>query len=354
MNHLRCAYSDGQRSAIGRSPRNERRDIQYFIRQDCLMAVVTRWLVLLNYNMSGLCLQHLQRFAEADDLGVLFVDNDSRADDRAALESGVRASSGEIVDSHDPAVRSRLRAILANGAHTVLLRCPSNLGYGGGNNAGLRLLLDIHGEALRVLVTNPDVEITPAAARGLFDDDADVCGPAVHEAYIGGPRPDAPAHDYSTGFADTARWSRSEATGPWLSGCCLKITGGALRRFGLLPEETFLYDEETFFFARVRKGGGVPIYRSDVVVTHAGSVSTGGKKSFHYFYYIFRNRWLFYQRVGKRLFGGRWRFYVLYLDWVVGAGRSALRKRNLEGVRGILTGAWHGMLGIDGRHEGPR
>jgi GT2 family glycosyltransferase len=325
-----------------------------FTGQGGIVVVVTRWVLLLNYNTAGLCLEHLTRFAQVEDLGVLIVDNCSSEDDRARLEEGIHRAKGEAVSADATDVDSQLRSAMLAGRRAVLLRCPVNLGYGGGNNAGLRLLLAIHGDALRVLITNPDVELTPAAARSLFDDDADVSGPAVHEAYIGGLRAHEPAHDYSTGFADVTRWSRAESTGPWLSGCCLKMTGSALRRFGLLPEETFLYDEETFFFARVRKAGGVPVYRGDVVVTHAGSVSTGGKKSFHYFYYIFRNRWLFYQRVGKKLFGGRWRFYVLYFDWVLGAGRSALRKRNLEGVRGILTGMGHGMLGIDGRHRGRR
>jgi len=98
-----------------------------------------RWVLLLNYNTAGLCLQHLARFAQVDDLGVVIVDNCSGVDDRSQLEVGVRQASGEIVSADDPEVEARLRAAMLAGARTVLLRCAVNLGYGGGNNMGLRL-----------------------------------------------------------------------------------------------------------------------------------------------------------------------------------------------------------------------
>lgn len=309
-----------------------------------------RWVILLNYNTADLCRARAGQLRGQDDIGLCIVDNHGNVSDLQALEALMAENGGLCVDADDPQNTARIIDAVARGCRLVLLRSPANVGFGAGNNIALRLLLKIVGERLRVIVMNPDVEASTPAMRALFDDDAGVCGPAVYEHYSGSLRTREESMDFSTGFTDTTRWRNARATGSWLSGCCLKFSGAALQRLGLFPEETFLYDEETFFFARLRHAGYSPRYRDDVSVKHIGSVSTG-KRSFHYYYYIFRNRWLFYQRVGKVLFGPRARFYVLYLDWLVGAIRSALRQRNAAGARGILVGALHGLLGIDGRHD---
>lgn len=309
-----------------------------------------RWVTLLNYNTSELCRVHARQLHDLDDIGLCIVDNHSESTDLRSLETSVIDNDGSCIDVDGPQAALDVARALERGCRLLLLRSPHNVGFGAGNNIALRLLLEVIGERLRVVVMNPDVDASASAIRALFDDDADICGPAVHESYIGGLRPREDAFDFSTGFSDTGRWRRPSATGHWLSGCCLKFSGNALRRFGLFPEETFLYDEENFLFARVRHAGYVPRYRDDIVVRHAGSVSTG-KKTYLYFYYIFRNRWLYYQRVGKVLFGRRLRFYVLYLDWVVGAMKSTLRRGNTEGARGILMGALHGLMGLDGRRH---
>ena len=167
------------------------------------------------------------------------------------------------------------------------------------------------------------------------------------EGYLGAVRPHEPAIDYSTGFADTPRWRNLATTGPWLHGCCIKLSGTALTRYGYLPEEPFLYDEETFLVERVKRLGGTAQYLSRIVVKHQGSV-TIGKSSFHYFYYITRNRLLYFPRIAGPRYGRVWRFATLYTMWVSDSLWSTARHRTWNGVRGILVGVLHGLRGIDG------
>src|SRR5206468_8279261 len=114
-----------------------------------------------------------------------------------------------------------------------------------------------------------------------------------------------------------------------------------------LPEDLFLYDEETFLFERVKRLGGTPQYLPSIVVKHRGSVKIG-KPSFHYFYYITRNRLLYFRRIAGPRYGRVWRFMALYTMWVGDSLWSTVRRRNWNGVRGIAVGVLHGLRGIDG------
>jgi GT2 family glycosyltransferase len=302
--------------------------------------------VYLNFNLSTECARQLGLLAELPGAGIVIVDNASRPEDLVELKAGVLERGGKVIASRS--VDVEVAQSVAAGKRLLLIEHGRNAGYSAGNNVALRALHRALGSAGQYLVTNPDVELTADAARSLFAADGDIVGPAIWEHYLQGLRPFEDRCDFGTGFSDGERPPGEEGIGVRLCGCCMKITGAAIEKYGLLPEENFLYDEETRYFERVYRANGRPRYLSEVVVRHAGS-AVEGKKGFNYFYYNFRNRLTYFLEVGRPHYRRTGRFLLCYVDWVFGVLKNQLRRGNLVGARGVLAGVRDGLL----RRSGP-
>ncbi len=153
------------------------------------------------------------------------------------------------------------------------------------------------------------------------------------------------AIDFATGFVSDAM-RRSGRIG-MLHGCCIKFSGTAFEKYGFLPDENFLYEEELKYFERVHRLGGAPAYLPHIRVEHLGKASVR-KVSHEYFYYIFRNKLTYFKDIAGPTYGRHLRFAALYLDWCRGAIWSQARKGNWSGAAGVLHGVWDGLRGIKG------
>jgi len=212
---------------------------------------------------------------------------------------------------------------------------------------GLRVLHRAVGDAGQFIIANPDVELNADALRVLADPADEISGPAVFERYMQGVATELHRMDFATGFASE---HAQPGGGPVaaLGGCCLKLSGRAISRYGLLPEEHFLYNEEITFFERVHRLGGRPVYRDDVQVWHEGSAAIG-KRSFAYFYYLFRNRLVYFLVIAGPRYRAHGRFFRRYGAWAAATIWSGLRRGNTLPLRAVGTGIWHGLL----RRQGP-
>ncbi|CAN5748107.1 N/A [soil metagenome] len=215
--------------------------------------------VVLNWNNEGdtaACLDSLLA-QEGVSLEILLVDNAS-AD-----------GSGARLHERYPAVH--------------YLETGENLGYAGGNNAGLRWALDRGAEW--ILVVNND---TVADASCL----ARLLGVAAQDAHIGALAPlivrhDAPervwfagghfsrlralgTHDHEGEIADDVARTAARGDHTWractfLTGCCLLLRGEALRDVGLFRADFFAYVEDVELSLRLREAhwqlGWVPAAR---------------------------------------------------------------------------------------------
>lgn len=302
---------------------------------------VSNWVIVLNYNLSAHCLRLLDALGQAPDFGVFIVDNHSREDDYAVLRKACTEAGAQVL-ALGMVQPTEISQPIGSGQRLILASAPRNLGYAGGNNLALRALQATLGPQAQYLVLNPDVVITPTSVQALFACAADICGPAVYEHYRQSISRDNQHIDFSTGFAAPPGTPLN-----CLSGCCLKLSAHALERYGLLPEENFLYDEEVKFFERVHRAGGAPVYLPEVTVEHLGSASVG-KRSMHYFYYIFRNRLLYFlQEAGPR-YHRPGRFARYYAAWWLGTFHTNLKQRNWRGAQGLLLAVWHGLRRVSG------
>jgi GT2 family glycosyltransferase len=179
-----------------------------------------------------------------------------------------------------------------------LLRTGANLGFAGGNNAGIRRALERGAEW--VLLVNNDAVAEPgiadalaraAAARPdagilackvLFEDGGSVMyAGASFNAWLGysGRRVGYGKSDRYTNLRDVGR----------ADGAAMAISRNALERAGELDESLFAYVEDVDYSLRVRAAGLAVVFVPDAVVRHKGSASTGGRASTTNLYYSTRN-----------------------------------------------------------------
>jgi GT2 family glycosyltransferase len=232
-----------------------------------------------------------------------------------------------------------------------VLALPDNVGYAGGMNAGLGFWRE-RGGGEPVLILTPDATVAPGTLRRLVDelaadDRAGVVGPLVVHSREG-------AGLVSAGGAIDVRRVRTRPfpaardSGPfdadWIDGCCMLVRRDAVEQLSF-DERFFIYFEETDFCHRARQAGWRVRVVPDAVVEHPKSPGTLPP---YYFYYMVRNRYLFWQKnfgVGA----GRVAAVVAWLTlrgWAA-AARSLVARRDdgrarLRDARLQLRAAWAG------------
>lgn len=181
-----------------------------------------------------------------------------------------------------------------------LLQTGENLGFAGGNDAGIRRALSDGAEL--VLLLNNDTTVDPGfvdalvtAARAhpgagmlcpkiLFHDRPDVlwyAGASFHP-WLGWGR------HRGHGQVDRGQFDRLEETGR-PTGCALLVTRALCERVGLLREDFFCYAEDLEWGIRARKAGFSVLYVPASRVWHRVSRSTGGERAVTPVRYLTRN-----------------------------------------------------------------
>lgn len=178
---------------------------------------------------------------------------------------------------------------------------PRNLGYGGGNNLGLKRAIDEG--AVYVLLLNNDVVVAPDCVRRLV-------AAAEADSRIGMATPkvfyyDRPADVYwDGGIVD---WKSGEnphdsrglpveegiVKSEWLNGCSLLVRVATIREVGLLDEQYFLYFEDAEWSVRAARRGWTNAVVLQARAWHKVHRSTGGFANPAVHFYYFRNRYLF-------------------------------------------------------------
>ena len=232
-----------------------------------------------------------------------------------------------------------------------LLRTGANLGFAGGNNAGIRRALERGADW--VLLLNNDAVAEP----GLGD--------ALERAV--GTRPDAgllactilTADGQAVQFAGAGFNARLGYSGRVTTsipaglqdvgradGAALVVSRAAAENAGLLDESLFMYVEDVEWSLRVRVAGFAVVLVPGARVRHKGSGSTGGRASTTNLYYDTRNTIVVSERHAALPRGLR----ALRRGVIVGAhlAQSARHPRRVEAARAVLAGwrdARNGRLG---------
>jgi GT2 family glycosyltransferase len=260
--------------------------------------------VVLNWNNLPDTLECVDSVLRSDfsNLAVRVVDNGSREDPSAVLHE--RYPDVEVV------------------------RNPRNLGYGGGNNLGLKCAIDEG--AVYVLLLNNDVVVASDCVRRLV-------AAAEADSRIGMATPKVFYYDRPTdvywegGIVD---WKSGElphdsrglpveggiVQSEWLTGCSLLVRAATIREVGLLDERYFLYFEDADWSVRAARRGWTNAVVLEAHAWHKLSRSTGGWMNPAVRFYHFRNRYRFVTAHGPSL--GRLRWKLGYVWKMCSAYRS--------------------------------
>jgi len=219
-----------------------------------------------------------------------------------------------------------------------VFRNSRNLGYGGGNNSGLRRAID-EGAAY-ILLLNNDVVVAPDCVRLLVavaeaDRRIGMATPKVFyydrptEIYWDGGIVDWKSgelpHD-SRGLPVEGGIGRSE----WLTGCSLLVRVATIREVGLLDERYFLYFEDADWSVRAARRGWTNAVVLQARAWHKVSRSTGGGANPAVRFYHFRNRYMFVAAHGPSC--GRLRWKLRYAFKMCSAYKSVRHERESRQV----------------------
>lgn len=192
-----------------------------------------------------------------------------------------------------------VEAIRERFPHVRVVENGANLGYSGGNNAGIRAALDAGAEW--VVLLNNDATLEPGALEALRDAAARhpragaLAGKLLFEdgrvqwagqrvalltGYSGRPR--------GYGRPDGGRY-REEREVDRAVGALMAVSRAAIERVGLLDEDLFAYVEDVDWSLRIRAAGFTCVFVPEARAIHAVSASTGGQASTTPLYYGARN-----------------------------------------------------------------
>lgn len=239
-------------------------------------------------------------------VATVILNYDDAADTLAAVDS-LRLSENLdqrliVVDNNpDLVAQTWLASRLNRGIEYVAT--GSNLGYAAGNNVGIRVAMEKRPEFLWIL--NPDVRVTPTTLTGLLAaaTDAPDAGIVGGRILHGGSRPQSIWFD--GGIIDASRQgatshvnsgklhdstpSRGIVDVDYVTGACMLMRTRAVAQVGQIPEDYFLYFEETDYCKRMQAAGWRTVVNQAVVLSHFKR-SSGDLPTAHYLYYMTRNR----------------------------------------------------------------
>lgn len=235
--------------------------------------------IVLNWNQAALALRAAATVAGQVDR-VILVDNGSRPSDRALMANAA-----------------------AETARYELVQLERNLGYAGGNNAGIARALSLEADA--VLVLNSDAELGHDAVARL----ASRLAAAEHVGAVA-PVQTAPASgrvvhaacllDESTTRVDFSHRGLTLEELPsaplptdYVSGAAFLARAAVLRECGAFDERLFCYFEDADWSIRARRAGWALEVVPAAISSHEGGASTPSKVAA---FYMARNRLLFARR----------------------------------------------------------
>lgn len=227
----------------------------------------------------------------------------------------------EIILVDNASKENPTKLITSRFPEVKLLINDTNLGFAGGNNAGMAIAKGDY-----FLIINNDTEVTENLLESLLEPFKDksigVVSPKIKYFFhpdiiqyagfteinpitgrnktIGDKEKDLGQHDapYFTSYAH---------------GAAMFLKKEVVEKTGMFAEVFFLYYEELDWSARIQRAGYRIYYQPQAVVFHKESMSTG-KNSTLKTYYLTRNRILFLRRNIKGLSQFIWPFFFILIS----------------------------------------
>lgn len=264
-------------------------------------------------------------------LGIVIVNWNSGKELELCLESIESAGYSENVLVVDNGSEEKLK-VKSKKLKVKVIENGENLGYGGGNNVGIKYLLDK--KVKYILILNPDTEIYKDTIPNLIkvmegDEMIGIVGPKIYsdsstpgeslrDAPFGASLRNTPGVSLpliwsAGGVIDKNRFSagligngefdkdlsqRLKSRGyevDFISGTAMLVRAEVFERIGFLEKSYFMYYEDVEFCLKAKKAGFKVMFVPASKIMHHES-STIGKNSPSQAYYMVRNHLLFAER----------------------------------------------------------
>lgn len=252
-----------------------------------------------------------------------------------------------VIDNHSEQKDKAILSILDGRYEVIYLE--DNTGYAAGNNVGIRRAMELGYEYF--LIANSDTEIIyPNTIKNLLvmmkELNASIIGPKMLDA----------SGKLDSGIIIDSKWGRTYRETPEkicrcrsLIGAFLLISKNTIEINGLLPEEYFLYREETDYFVQAYEKGLNIIYNPEITIVHRHGTTTGRVWD----YYFNRNTIYFARKVRKTnifLLGIYHFSKSCYLTLRILCGLD-YKKNKKNAIYLMWYGYIDGMLGKTGKND---
>lgn len=241
-----------------------------------------------------------------------------------------------------------------------LICSESNLGFGGGNNLGIRRALERRAKYL--LLLNSDVELGEADATGLIErleasPEISILGPVIHERRYDGGHCCIGGRDIARNVA-TRIDADGDALGAipgyplhdvdYVPGAVFLVRSTVFEQVGLLDERYFFGGEMADFCKRARESGHRACVDLEVSAQHDATRVSSHTRETLYAYYSLRNRFLY----TRKHYPTEMPKHLAFWTGVCARefGRS-LRKRQMARSRAILLALMHGYANRSGNQN---
>lgn len=240
-----------------------------------------------------------------------------RDDVLECLESVARLDYGnfETVVVDNASTDGTAEEVRARFPSVTIVSNTENLGYAGGNNAGMRFCAGRGAEFY--LLLNNDLVLDPGCLRELVavamrHPEGGMFGPKTYRYgsdrvldFVGGALDWRTGATRSIGVGEADRGQYEEVRAyDFMNGHALLVRKTVVDTIGLLDEEYFIYNEETDWCVRAQKTGYACLYAPRAVVWHKVSQSRLSRSRD---YLLVRNRILFMRK------NATWRQLALFL-----------------------------------------
>ena len=248
-------------------------------------------IVVINYNNYRDTLRLLDSLSKLDyeNFFTIVVENCSQNDSLRQLKAGIKDNSINLIQS------------------------PTNGGFAAGNNIGIKQAIASGADYLWLL--NPDTTVEQDSLTTLIDASKrypnttafgskvlygwkDKAGYRIWSAGGVVDQQSGNVEMRGNGVVDKGQFD-SETTCDYVPGCSLLVSAKSIETIGYLPEEYFMYFEETDWCTKMKKAGSTLHYIPSSVVYHHFSDDKMQQPLTVYYYN--RNKRLFQFRYGKKL-----------------------------------------------------
>ena len=226
--------------------------------------------------------------------------------------------------------------IKCNYSENIIIVSEENRGYANGNNIGIKYALDHGCEYICLLNSDVVVEedfLEPLVENITSEHNIGIVGPCICEyskrnyiqamgaeinLYVGLAQRKFNGRKYSN-------INKKILNVDYLGGACFLFNKNIIEKIGLIPENYFLFYEETEFCLRAKKAGYKLLCIHNSRVYHKGSATISKFKGLSYFF-LNRNRIIFMRRNANIFQKIIFSIYLIFET----IGRMLIRKENFE------------------------